>query len=292
MSFSVIWGLANRTVNLHILELLHLKSIQCFNTVHWVTRRASSLWKLPSLIHVFCFGGGSSAWSNSGDKASKTKLCLQLLLSADHVTVRGVVVRERGGTPFRQIFWSQNGALANIVGHRWNTNTEAFRQITSYSLGWPSISLFSGPNCPQTRDLASKISKIFPGWHLRIPSVGGGNPSCTHPQHGYMPCAGAQAPPLLGPRSRKPFPQIKIYHYTPCNNRLLSPACWVHISKSAAVVHSGRMMGQTDRPLHRPCSAYCAGSATDQEIMAVMCRWVLIQVSPTSGLSFQCDNLP
>ena len=26
---------------------------------------------------------------------------------------------------------------------------------------------------------------------------------------------GAQAPPLLGPRSRKPFPQIKIYHYTP-----------------------------------------------------------------------------
>ena len=39
----------------------------------------------------------------------------------------------------------------------------AFRQITSYSLGWPSISLFSGPNCPQTRDLASKISKKIPG---------------------------------------------------------------------------------------------------------------------------------
>jgi len=37
----------------------------------------------------------------------------------------------------------------------------------------------------------------------------------THPQHGYTPSAGAQAPPLLGPRSRKPFPQIKIYHYTP-----------------------------------------------------------------------------
>jgi len=31
---------------------------------------------------------------------------------------RGVVVRERGGTPFRQIFWSRNGAPANIVGHR------------------------------------------------------------------------------------------------------------------------------------------------------------------------------
>jgi len=45
---------------------------------------------------------------------------------------RGGVVRERGGTPFRQIFWSRSGAAANIVGHRWNANTEAFRQITSY----------------------------------------------------------------------------------------------------------------------------------------------------------------
>ena len=79
--------------------------------------------------------------------------------SSVYVTVnRGAVVRERGGTPFRQIFWSRNGAPVNIVGHIWNANTEAFQQITSYSLGWPSISLFSGPNCPQTRDLASKIS--------------------------------------------------------------------------------------------------------------------------------------
>jgi len=73
--------------------------------------------------------------------------------SKDYMSAtRGVVVRERGGTPFRQLFWSGNGAPANIVGHRWNANTEAFRQITS-----PSISLFSGPNFPQTRDLASKI---------------------------------------------------------------------------------------------------------------------------------------
>ena len=72
------------------------------------------------------------------------------------------MVRERGGTPFRQIFWSRNGAPANIVGHRWNANTAALRQITSYSLAWPSISLFSGPICPQTRDLASKTSKNSP----------------------------------------------------------------------------------------------------------------------------------
>ena len=69
---------------------------------------------------------------------------------------RGVVVRERGWTPFRQIFWSQNGAPANIVGHRWNANTEAFRQITSVTA--------------RTRDLASKISKKnFSGWHPRTP---------------------------------------------------------------------------------------------------------------------------
>ena len=49
-----------------------------------------------------------------------------------HVVNRGVVVRERDGTPFRQIFWSRNGAPATIVGHRWNANTDAFRQITSY----------------------------------------------------------------------------------------------------------------------------------------------------------------
>jgi len=48
---------------------------------------------------------------------------------------RSVVVRERGGTLFRQIFWSRNGAPANIVDHTWNANTEAFRLITSYSLG-------------------------------------------------------------------------------------------------------------------------------------------------------------
>ena len=28
-----------------------------------------------------------------------------------------------------------NAVPANIVGHRWNANTDAFRQITSYSLG-------------------------------------------------------------------------------------------------------------------------------------------------------------
>jgi len=71
------------------------------------------------------------------------------------------MVQERGGTPLRQICWSRNGAPANIVGHRWNANTEAFRQITSYSLTLHQFIFWS--KLPQTRDLASKISKKFPG---------------------------------------------------------------------------------------------------------------------------------
>ena len=67
-------------------------------------------------------------------------------------------------------------APANIVGHRWNANTEALLQITSYSLGWSSISLFFGPNCPQTQDLASKISKNVPGVTPSDPFSGRGRP--------------------------------------------------------------------------------------------------------------------
>ena len=128
----------------------------------------------------------------------------------------GVVVRERGGTPFLQIFWSRNGAPANIVGHRWNANTEAFWQITSYSLGWPSIILFSGPNCPKCGIWHQKSQKISGGGlHPRTPSIGGGEPIPHTPPARRHAVRGAQAPPLLGPRSQKPFSQIKIYHYTP-----------------------------------------------------------------------------
>ena len=45
--------------------------------------------------------------------------------------LRGVVVPERGGAPFRQIFLSRNVAPANIVYHRRNADTAAFRQISS-----------------------------------------------------------------------------------------------------------------------------------------------------------------
>ena len=69
------------------------------------------------------------------------------------------------------------------------------------------------PKLPPNAGFGIKNVKKFSGGNT--PSAGGGDPSRTHLQHSYMPCAGVQAPLLLGPRSRKPFPQIKVYHYTP-----------------------------------------------------------------------------
>jgi len=46
-------------------------------------------------------------------------------------STRGVVVPESDGAPLWQIFLSGNGAPANIVNHRWNADTAAFRQISS-----------------------------------------------------------------------------------------------------------------------------------------------------------------
>jgi len=47
------------------------------------------------------------------------------------IIISDVVLPERGGVPFRQIFLSGNGAPANIVYHRRNADTAAFWQISS-----------------------------------------------------------------------------------------------------------------------------------------------------------------
>jgi len=52
-----------------------------------------------------------------------------------------------------------NAVPANIFEPERRSGKYRWPQVDRYSLGWPSISSFSGPNCPQTRDLASKISK-------------------------------------------------------------------------------------------------------------------------------------
>jgi len=60
-----------------------------------------------------------------------TEVC-EMLDSGSRGAEAELVVPERGGTPLRQIFWSRNGAPVNVVGHRRNANTVAFRQIRIY----------------------------------------------------------------------------------------------------------------------------------------------------------------
>jgi len=98
------------------------------------------------------------------------------------------------------------------------------------------------PKLPPNAGFGIKnLKENFRGLHPGPPQRKGTTPSRTHPQHGYTPCEGAQAPPLLGLSSRKPFPQIKIYHYTPAAMQSRQPddtamlpcgrCCWSHNSE-------------------------------------------------------------
>jgi len=118
------------------------------------------------------------------------------------------------GTALRQISLAAGGTLTLMRSGK-SRRSLLVRLTLEQFIFWPKL--------PQTRDLASKISKIFPGGTPRTPSARGGDP-VPHPPAARLhavrggassPVAGAQAPPLLGRRSRKPFPQIKIYHYIP-----------------------------------------------------------------------------
>jgi len=82
------------------------------------------------------------------------------------------VVPERGGTPFRQIFLSQNGAPVNIVDYSRNAYTAAFRQINSYYKKLPNTqnlaNWFSGKSLklllPDVTILSLKCTKLDFGW--------------------------------------------------------------------------------------------------------------------------------
>jgi len=63
------------------------------------------------------------------------------------------MVPECGGMPFRQIFWSRNGASVNIVYHSWNEITAAFRQISSY---YKEVTLYT------------KFGQLFSGKSLKL----------------------------------------------------------------------------------------------------------------------------
>ena len=102
------------------------------------------------------------------------------------------------GTALQQISLATDGTLTLKRSGKSRT-----RQVYPQSvIFWPKL--------PQTRgNLAPKISKkIFRGDTTEPPQREEATHSRTHLQHGYTPCAWVQAPPLLGPRFRKPFPQI------------------------------------------------------------------------------------
>jgi len=68
--------------------------------------------------------------------------------STSNVLHRGVVVPERGGTSFRQIFLSRNGILVNVVYLSRDADTAAFQQISSYY-----------KKSPYTRNLDKSLSR-------------------------------------------------------------------------------------------------------------------------------------
>jgi len=122
-------------------------------------------------------------------------------------------VRERGGTPFRQIFWSGNGAPANIVGHRWNANTEAFWQIRSYVRLTLDQFIF-WPKLPSNAGFGIKNVKKISGGNTPGPSAGGDDPLPHQLQHGYTPCAGGRKLPRcldLGLGNRPPNQNLPLH---------------------------------------------------------------------------------
>ena len=152
------------------------------------------------------------------------------------------------GTALRQISLATGGTLT--------LKRSGKSRRRAYSLGWPSISLFSGTNCPQTRDLAPKISKKFP------------DPLPPPPPARLHAVRGAQDPALLGPRSQKPFPQTKIYHYTPAYRFYLMGG------KTGGIVCPGKMANISILPLSRVHTCFKSRSWT-RVIWSLIVGWTV-----------------
>jgi len=127
-------------------------------------------------------------------------------------------VRKRGGTPFRQIFWSRNGSPANIVAN----HVVLVRLTLDQFIFWPKLPPNAG-FC--IKNLRKKISG---GDTPEPPQPEGATPSRTHSQHGYRPCAGRKLPRCwdlgLGNRSPKskftttPLMTARQHHAKPCSS--------------------------------------------------------------------------
>jgi len=76
---------------------------------------------------------------------------------------------------------------------------------------WPKLPQIAGFGI---KNLKKKFSGVTPPDPL---SRSGRSPPASPPARLHVVRGGASSP-VLGPRSQKPFPQIKIYHYTPVIN--------------------------------------------------------------------------
>ena len=141
------------------------------------------------------------------------------------MTARGVVVRKRGGTPFRQIFWSRNGSPANIVAN----HVVLVRLTLDQFIFWPKLPPNAGFCIKNLRE------KISGGDAPEPPQREGGDPlphSLPGSQHGYRPCAGRKLPRCwdlgLGNRSPKseftttPLMTARQHHAKPCSSICLA----------------------------------------------------------------------
>jgi len=137
----------------------------------------------------------------------------------------------------------------------------ALRQISLATGGKITPKRSGKSRCTRSVDPRSVyfLAQIAPKcgiWHQKPKKIIRGcqreeaSPSRAHPQHGYTPwpCTGAQAPSLLGPRSRKPFPQIKIYHYTP----------WWHSTQNVQLADEEMIKGNFRQMTSELCDASSA----------------------------------
>jgi len=105
--------------------------------------------------------------------------------------------------------WKQKWHIFGDILHRSTVTLDQF-------IFWPKLP-------PNAWFRIKNLKKKIPGvTHPRTPSVGGGDPLLHPPPARLHAVCGGTSSPLLGPRSWKPFPQIKIYHYTPANHLMVS----------------------------------------------------------------------
>ena len=132
-----------------------------------------------------------------------------------------------------------NAVPANIVAN----HVVLVRLTLDQFIFWPKLPPNAG-FC--IKNLRKKISG---GDTPEPPQREGGDPLPHSLPARLQAVRGAQAPPLLGPRSRKPFPKIKIYHYTPddgtptpCQAVLVCSLCL------AVLTYSGLQISRTYFP--------------------------------------------